>query len=294
MTFREQLRYRLQQLNGAEKLILINVACFVLPLFVKTLLFLFNIPSGMFLGWFELSSSWGDLLFKPWTLVTYSFLHSGFFHLFWNMYLLFFASRLFLNLFQAKTFFNVYFLGVLIGGFTFMASYALFPAFQNSSPMMIGASAGVMAVLIFMSTYSPDLEVRLILFNVKLRYLGLAFVLLDVIQIPYGNAGGHLAHIGGAALGFFYVQRLNKGTDIGVPFERFVDSILKIFMKKSSLKTVHRNTSNKKAQDSSTQKDSNFQKRIDEILDKISASGYESLTKEEKEFLFRAGKSRDR
>lgn len=290
MTFTEQLRYRLQQLNGAEKLILVNVACFVLPLFVKTLLFLFNIPSGMFLGWFELSSSWGDLLFKPWTLVTYSFLHSGFFHLFWNMYLLFFASRLFLNLFQEKTFFNVYFLGVLIGGFTFMTSYALFPAFQNSSPMMIGASAGVMAVLIFMSTYSPDLEVRLILFNVKLRYLGLAFVLLDVIQIPYGNAGGHLAHIGGAALGFFYVQRLNKGTDIGVPFERFVDSILKIFKKKSSLKTVYRNTSNKKAQDSSTKKDSNFQKRIDEILDKISASGYESLTKEEKEFLFRAGK----
>ena len=290
MTFTEQLRYRLQQLNGAEKLILINVACFVLPLFVKTLLFLFNIPSGMFLVWFELSSSWGDLLFKPWTLVTYSFLHSGFFHLFWNMYLLFFASRLFLNLFQEKTFFNVYFLGVLIGGFTFMTSYALFPAFQNSSPMMIGASAGVMAVLIFMATYSPDLEVRLILFNVKLRYLGLAFVLLDVIQIPYGNAGGHLAHIGGAALGFFYVQRLNKGTDIGVPFERFVDSILKIFKKKSSLKTVYRNTSNKKAQDSSTQKDSNFQKRIDEILDKISASGYESLTKEEKEFLFRAGK----
>ena len=290
MTFTEQLRYRLQQLNGAEKLILINVACFVLPLFVKTLLFLFNIPSGMFLGWFELSSSWGDLLFKPWTLVTYSFLHSGFFHLFWNMYLLFFASRLFLNLFQIKTFFNVYFLGVLIGGFTFMGSYALFPAFQNSSPMMIGASAGVMAVLIFMATYSPDLEVRLILFNVKLRYLGLAFVLLDVIQIPYGNAGGHLAHIGGAALGFFYVQRLNKGTDIGVPFERFVDSILKIFKKKSSLKTVYRNTSNKKSQDSSTQKDSNFQKRIDEILDKISASGYESLTKEEKEFLFRAGK----
>ena len=290
MTFTEQLRYRLQQLNGAEKLILVNVACFVLPLFVKTLLFLFNIPSGMFLGWFELSSSWGDLLFKPWTLVTYSFLHSGFFHLFWNMYLLFFASRLFLNLFQEKTFFNVYFLGVLVGGFTFMTSYALFPAFQNSSPMMIGASAGVMAVLIFMSTYSPDLEVRLILFNVKLRYLGLTFVLLDVIQIPYGNAGGHLAHIGGAALGFFYVQRLNKGTDIGIPFERFVDSILKIFKKKSSLKTVYRNTSNKKAQDSSAQKDSNFQKRIDEILDKISASGYESLTKEEKEFLFRAGK----
>lgn len=290
MTFKEQVRYRLQQLNGAEKLILINVMCFVLPLLIKTFLFLFNIPSGAFLGWFELSSSWGDLLFKPWTLVTYSFLHSGFFHLFWNMYLLFFTSRLFLNLFPLNTFFNVYFLGVLIGGFTFMASYALFPAFQNSTPVMIGASAGVMAVLIFMSTYSPDLEVRLILFNVKLRYIGLAFVLLDVIQIPYGNAGGHLAHIGGAALGFFYVQRLNQGTDIGVPFERFMVSLSNLFQRKSTLKTVHRSTSKSTSSDRSSKKDADLQKRIDAILDKISASGYESLTKEEKEFLFRAGK----
>src|SRR5210317_369529 len=291
MTFKDQLRYRIQQLNGAEKLILINVICFVLPLFIKTLLFLFNIPSGAFLGWFELSSSWGDLLFKPWTLVTYSFLHSGFFHLFWNMYLLFFASRLFLNLFPLNTFFNVYFLGVLIGGFTFMASYALFPAFQNSTPVMIGASAGVMAVLIFMSTYSPDLEVRLILFNVKLRYLGLAFVLLDVIQIPYGNAGGHLAHLGGAALGFFYVQRLSKGVDIGLPFESFASRVMGMFKQGNNLKTVYK----KKTSNSSTQKASTNdvdQKMIDAILDKISKSGYESLTKKEKEFLFQAGKNK--
>lgn len=290
MTFKDQLRYRIQQLNGAEKLILINVICFVLPLFIKTLLFLFNFPSAMFFGWFELSSSWSDLLYKPWTLFTYSFLHSGFFHLFWNMYLLFFASRLFLNLFSPKTFFNVYFLGVLVGGFTFMASYSLFPAFQNSSPVMIGASAGVMAVLIFMSTYSPDFEVRLILFNVKLRYIGLAFVLIDIIQIPYGNAGGHLAHLGGAGLGFFYVQRLNQGTDIGLPFERFIDSVLKLFQRNSSLKTVYKNTSNKKSSDRSSQKDADLQHRIDEILDKISSSGYESLSKDEKDFLFRAGK----
>src|SRR5210317_78327 len=290
MNFQDQIRYRLQQLNSAEKLILINVACFVLPLFLKTIFYLFNIPFGVFISWFELSSDWSEFFFKPWSLVTYSFLHSGFFHLFWNMYLLYFASRLFLNLFSPKTFFNVYFLGVLVGGFTFMSIFLLFPAFQNSSPVMIGASAGVMAVLIFMSTYSPDFEVRLILFNVKLRYIGLAFVLLDVIQIPYGNAGGHLAHLGGAALGFFYVQRLNQGTDIGVPFERFMVSLSNLFQRKSTLKTVHRSTSKSTSSDRSLKKDADLQKRIDAILDKISASGYESLTKEEKEFLFRAGK----
>jgi len=144
--------------------------------------------------------------------------------------------------------------------------------------------------LIFMSTYSPDFEVRLILFNVKLRYIGLAFVLIDIIQIPYGNAGGHLAHLGGAGLGFFYVQRLNQGTDIGLPFERFIDSVLKLFQRNSSLKTVYKNTSNKKSSDRSSKKDADLQHRIDEILDKISSSGYESLSKDEKDFLFRAGK----
>jgi hypothetical protein len=216
-------------------------------------------------------------------------MHSGFFHLFWNMYLLFFASRLFLNLFTPKTFFNLYFLGVIVGGLTFMLSYALFPAFQNSNPIMIGASAGVMAVFIFMSTYSPDLEVRLILFNLKLRYLGIVFVLLDVVQIPYGNAGGHIAHLGGAALGFFYARRLSQGVDIGEPFGNTIDSIINMFKKKPKMKTVYKKQKHSHAGTSFNKKD-DFQKRIDEILDKISVSGYESLSQEEKDFLFRAGK----
>ena len=289
MTLLDQMRNRILRLNGAEKLILLNVLCFILPLFLNTVLFLFNIQTDFYVGWFELSASWSELLFKPWTLVSYSFMHSGFFHLFWNMYLLFFASRLFLNLFTPKTFFNLYFLGVIVGGLTFMLSYALFPAFQNSNPIMIGASAGVMAVFIFMSTYSPDLEVRLILFNLKLRYLGIAFVLLDVVQIPYGNAGGHIAHLGGAALGFFYARRLSQGVDIGEPFGNKIDSIINMFKKKPKMKTVYKKQKHSHAGTSFNKKD-DFQKRIDEILDKISVSGYESLSQEEKDFLFRAGK----
>ena len=289
MTLLDQMRNRIQRLNGAEKLILLNVLCFILPLFLNTVLFLFNIQTDFYVGWFELSASWSELLFKPWTLVSYSFMHSGFFHLFWNMYLLFFASRLFLNLFTPKTFFNLYFLGVIVGGLTFMLSYALFPAFQNSNPIMIGASAGVMAVFIFMSTYSPDLEVRLILFNLKLRYLGIVFVLLDVVQIPYGNAGGHIAHLGGAALGFFYARRLSQGVDIGEPFGNTIDSIINMFKKKPKMKTVYKKQKHSHAGTSFNKKD-DFQKRIDEILDKISVSGYESLSQEEKDFLFRAGK----
>ena len=290
MTFKEQLNIRIQQLNSAEKLILINVVCFVLPMLIKTVLFLFNISSTNFFNWFELSASWIDLPIKPWSIITYSFLHSGFFHLFWNMYLLFFSSKLFLNLFPSNTFFNVYFLGVVVGGITFILSYTFFPVFQNSSPVMIGASAGVMAVFIFMSTYSPDLEIRLILFNVKLRYLGIAFLLLDIVQIPYGNAGGHLAHLGGAILGFYYVKQLKNGKDIGKPFKNFIDKIINIFRKKPKMRTVYKREKSQKI----NKKVSNAgekQKRIDRILDKISISGYESLTQAEKDFLFKVGKS---
>tara|TARA_B110000003_G_scaffold34583_1_gene31897 strand:+ start:9101 stop:9973 length:873 start_codon:yes stop_codon:yes gene_type:complete len=290
MTFKEQLNIRIHQLNSAEKLILINVVCFVLPMLIKTVLFLFNISSTNFINWFELSASWIDLPTKPWSIITYSFLHSGFFHLFWNMYLLFFSSKLFLNLFPSNTFFNVYFLGVVVGGITFILSYTFFPVFQNSSPVMIGASAGVMAVFIFMSTYSPDLEIRLILFNVKLRYLGIAFLLLDIVQIPYGNAGGHLAHLGGAILGFYYVKQLKNGKDIGKPFKNFIDKIINIFRRKPKMRTVYKREKyqkiKKKVSDAGEK-----QKRIDRILDKISISGYESLTQAEKDFLFKVGKS---
>jgi membrane associated rhomboid family serine protease len=123
MILLDQMRNRILRLNGAEKLILLNVLCFILPLFLNTVLFLFNIQTDFYVGWFELSASWSELLFKPWTLVSYSFMHSGFFHLFWNMYLLFFASRLFLNLFTPKTFFNLYFLGVIVGGLTFFQHF---------------------------------------------------------------------------------------------------------------------------------------------------------------------------
>ena len=290
MTFKEQLNIRIQQLNSAEKLILINVVCFVLPMLIKTVLFLFNISSTNFINWFELSASWIDLPTKPWSIITYSFLHSGFFHLFWNMYLLFFSSKLFLNLFPSNTFFNVYFLGVVVGGITFILSYTFFPVFQNSSPVMIGASAGVMAVFIFMSTYSPDLEIRLILFNVKLRYLGIAFLLLDIVQIPYGNAGGHLAHLGGAILGFYYVKQLKNGKDIGTPFKNFIDKIINIFLRKPKMRTVYKREKSQKI-NKNVSDAGEKQKRIDGILDKISISGYESLTQAEKDFLFKVGKS---
>ena len=290
MNFREKFYYRFEQLNIAEKLIALNVIFFVLPLLINTFLFLFKIPIDSYTVWFELSSSFSDLVFKPWTIITYSFLHSGFFHLFFNMYIFLFASRLFLNIFKSNSLLNVYFLGVIFGGLLFLLSYNFFPVFENSKPYMIGSSAGVMSLLIFMSTYSPNLEVRLVLFNVKLLYLGIIFIILDVIQIPYGNAGGHIAHLGGALLGFFYANKLKSGVDIGLPFERIVFKLFNLFQfNKTKMNMIYKN---KSSNNFSNRKDINsktHQKKIDEILDKISSSGYDSLSKKEKDFLFKAG-----
>ena len=281
----DTLRQRFSQFNIAEKLILINVVCFVVPFFLRSIFFLFNLPAQSFLSFFELPSSIGDFIYQPWSLFTYGFLHDSIGHIFWNMLLLYYASQFFLNLFSSQRFINVYFMGILLGGLVFILSYAIFPAFKDQSPQMVGASAGVMAVLIFSCTYMPTQEVRLLFFNVKLMYIGIVLVIVDVLQIPTGNAGGHLAHIGGAALGYIYAQQLQNGKDIGSGFERLWKWLVSLFSAQPNMKTVHKTPrrNSKKAVQSD-------QEKIDRILDKISASGYDSLTKEEKELLFNAGK----
>ena len=146
---------------------------------------------------------------------------------------------------------------------------------------MIGSSAGVMAGLIFTCVYSPNYEIKILFFNIKLLYIGLFFVLFDIIQIPYGNAGGHFAHLGGAFVGFFYAQKIKTGSDIFESFSSFIFNIFKKSKKKENkiININFNNTSNKDLK----------QKKIDEILDKISSSGYDSLSQKEKDFLFKNG-----
>jgi membrane associated rhomboid family serine protease len=285
MNLLDNLRYRIANFSIAEKIILINVLCFVLPMLLDTIFFLLKIPSGFYINWLQLSPKFDTFITRPWTLISYSFIHSGFFHLLWNMLLLFYSGRLLLNLFSDKIFINNYFLGVIAGGIIFVLSYSLFPVFKGTYPPMIGASAGVMSVFIFICTYTPEQEIRVLFFNVKLKYVGIVFFFFDVIQIPYGNAGGHLAHIGGALLGFSYARQLVNGRDIGSGFEQVWQYL---FIKKQ-LKTVYKSP-NKERFNKANKNGDNSQIKIDAILDKISKSGYDSLSKEEKDYLFEAGK----
>ncbi|MCK0160171.1 rhomboid family intramembrane serine protease [Allomuricauda sp. F6463D] len=280
------LQYQFSRLNIAEKLIAINV-----------LIFLLDGLSGALLGqsfshWFHLPKDFFEFLAQPWSLVTYSFFHAGFGHIFWNMIMLYFASRIFLNLFDGQRFINVYFLGLMLGGLVFLLSYNVFPTLVNSNTALIGASAGVNAVLIFVCAYLPNQEVRVIFFNIKLWYIGAALVIKDLVLIGMGeNIGGGMAHIGGAFLGYVYARQLFKGNDIGSGFANLRNTIANLFKpkeKKAPLKTVYKKkntTSNKTDYDRQTK-----QRKIDTILDKISKSGYESLSKDEKDFLFKAGK----
>jgi len=281
------LQYQFARLSIAEKLIALNVLVFLLDGLSTALLGHSMSP------WFQLPKDFVEFIGQPWSLVTYSFFHAGLAHIFWNMIMLYFASRIFLNLFDAQKFINVYFLGVMLGGLVFLLSYNVFPTLLNTNTALIGASAGVTAVLIFVCAYIPNQEVRVFFFNIKLWYVGAFFILMDLIQIPYGgNIGGRLAHLGGAFLGYFYARQLFKGNDIGSGFTKLRDAIANLFKpkekKKAPLRTVYKKntTADNKADYDKQAK----QRKIDVILDKISKSGYESLSKEEKDFLFKAGK----
>jgi membrane associated rhomboid family serine protease len=283
----KNLKYRFERFSIAEKIIVLNIVFFIIPFFIQTLLYLFKLPSSTFSSWFHLLPSFSEVLFRPWTLFTYSFLHASFSHILWNMLLLYYASQMYLNLFSEHQFLKNYILGVLVGGLFFLIGYNLFPVFEGIYPPLVGASAGVMAVLIFVATYTPNQEIRLLFINVKLQYIGIALVLIDILQIPYSNAGGRLAHIGGAFIGYLYANQLKQGTDIGFFLDR-IWSYFNTLTKPSAVKnmrTVHRTQKTVKRKPSPTN-----QQKIDAILDKISTSGYESLKQEEKDFLFQSGK----
>jgi len=288
-TLTQDIQDKLRRLNVFEKIIIINVVIFILG----WVIFRFHdIPREESLAWLELPKSFSDFIVKPWTIVTYGFVHYGFFHILFNLLVLYFVSVTMSNVFSAKLSLNIYFLGIIIGGLLYLLIYNIIPKqYSMGVGALIGASAGVRALLIFICAYMPYREARFFLVTIKLWYIGLAIAILDVIGLFGINQGGSIAHMGGNLLGYFYAVQLQKGTDIGKGFERFMDQIMGMFKTKSPLTTVHK--SNKKPYAGRSKSEFNEfsrQKRIDLILDKISKSGYESLTKEEKEFLFKAGK----
>ncbi|WP_460218810.1 rhomboid family intramembrane serine protease [Psychroserpens sp. MEBiC05023] len=280
---------KLKRLNVFEKIIAINVLVFFVGWLLRVIL---KIPRESTLNWLELPKDAFDFIQKPWSIITYGFTHYDFIHILFNMLVLYFISRTMVNLFPRKQSLNIYFLGIIIGGLTYLLFYNIMPdSFSRTIGPLVGASAGVRALLLFICAYMPYREAQFFTVKIKLWYIGVALVVFDVIGLFGINQGGNIAHLGGSLLGYLYATQLLKGNDIGSGFSKFMDRIANLFKAKSTLKTVHRN---KKKVFAGHNKDEfnefNNQKKVDLILDKISKSGYDSLTKEEKAFLFKAGK----
>ena len=278
-----------KQLSIVLKIIVINTLIFLIVYLGS---FFFKLSPSTLVSWFVLPTSFLEIVFQPWSFVTYAFLHAGFWHLFWNMYLLYWFGLYVLNLFTSKRFLTIYLLGAINGGLFYVLAYNLFPVFNNISSNLMGASAAVLAIVIFIATYTPDAMVRIFTFRIKLWQIGLVMVLLDLFQLPSsGNAGGLIAHMGGAIFGYVYAIQLKKGNDIGIWFENFMDLLVNLFKsnKYKHFKQVHK-TKQSAPKNTKRNPTTNHQIKIDRILDKIGKSGYDSLTKAEKDFLFKAGK----
>lgn len=280
-----KLQYRIGGISN--KMIYWNVGFFIvsIPLFYQFKLGVFDYPN-----WLAVSSEPNVVLYKPWTLVTYAFFHYGFFHLFFNMMILNFSSRLFLTYFTQKQYLGLYFLAAIFSGLVFVLSFYLL----GNSSMMVGASAAIMALLVATTTYQPLMEIRLLLIgNVKLWHITAVLLLIDLLQIQMSNTGGHIAHLSGAFFGYIYIKLLQNGTDLSRIVTNIITFFTTIFDKKKAtpFKKVHVNDKKTivKKESKIVIKDKT-QQQIDEILDKISQSGYDSLTQEEKEFLFQSGK----
>ncbi len=268
------------------KMIYWNVGCFLV-----SLLFFYQFKGGNFdfPNWIALSSEASVFVFRPWTFLTYAFFHDGFFHLLFNMIILNFASSLFLTFFSPKQYLGLYILSAIFSGLVFAIGFNVL----QYSGAIVGASAAIMAVLVATTTYSPLMNIRLLLIgNVKLWHVTAVIIILDLMQFRLGNSGGHISHLAGAFFGFIFIKLLQNGTDLSKIVSSVLDLFANLFRKPATpFKKVHKNYK-KPAEKPISRiivKDKS-QQQIDEILDKISQSGYDSLNKEEKEFLFQSGK----
>ena len=271
------------------KFIFWNVALFVLPWLIFSILSLvgINIDSMQYVS---LSSNPSQLLWKPWSLVTYAFFHTGIMHILFNLIVLNFSGGLFITYFTGKQLVGLYFLSAIFAGIVYISVFYIL----NISAPIIGASAAIMAILVATTTYNPLMELRLfIIGNVKLWHVTGVIILVDLMQIRSENMGGHISHLAGAFFGFIFIKLLQNGTDLSKIVSSVIDFFTNLFRKQKTtpFKKVHKNYNKpvEKTVSKIITKDKS-QQQIDEILDKISQSGYDSLNKEEKEFLFRVGK----
>mgnify|MGYP006139603121 CR=1 FL=1 len=292
--FIEDIKKQYKNGSALIKLIFVNVGLFLAVYIIGNVLYLLNIGSSdVLFNALSLPASFSEIIGQPWSLVTYMFLHKGLWHMSMNMLVLYFGSQIFGQFLNQKKLVLVYILGGLAGGLLYVLSFNLFPVFSEVMPSSIalGASASVMAILVAAATYVPNFVVRLMFIGeVKLKYIAMGYLVLDIVSIQGSNSGGHIAHLGGALFGFMYIQQLKKGRDFTVGFSQFLDYLKAFFKPRKNMKVVYKKQGKTKTNQAYNNQKVNNQKRIDVVLDKISKSGYDSLSADEKAILFDASK----
>lgn len=292
----EDIKLSLRNENPVTRLIIINVAVF---LFISLLTILYMLTGhSMVLGTMQevlvrnitLPLSFSRFIVKPWTLITYMFAQEGLFHILWNMVSLYWFGKLLSYYTATKKIIPLYILGGISGGLVTMIVFAIVPMFHGHAiNNLIGASASVTAIIVATATLIPDVKINLLLIGpVKLLYFAVIVIFIDVLNVASeANVGGNVSHLGGALMGYIFIVQYKKGRDMSKWINRFFDWVRGLFRinPRRKMKTVHKRAvpdeeynMNRKA----------HQQTVDEILDKISKSGYESLTKAEKEILFKA------
>ena len=274
------------------RLIYINIGVFLVIKIIGVFFYLAGQPFTL-AEYLAVPSVTDELIKRPWTPVTYMFLHVGFLHLLFNVLGLYWFGQLFLYHFEGDKMLSVYLLGGLVGAAFYIIAYNLSPAFDSIYGLLLGASASIFAILVAVAFYDPNREIHLFFIGrFPLKYVALFYVVLSVIGISTSNPGGNIAHLGGAFWGWFYIHQLRKGKDMGAGFIKFLNKIgdffTSAFKSKSNMKVTYRKPPRDDYEYNRMQNVK--QEEINHILDKIAKSGYESLTKKEKEILFKQGK----
>lgn len=281
--------------NALSRLILINSAVWLLLYVIGIPVFLFSAPSasGSYIiferavEWLAVPALVSNFLSEPWTAITYMFFHENFFHVFFNMYVLWFFGKIFLQFFSNKDLYYTYFVGGITGALVFIAAYNLFPVFSSTvnSSVALGASASVLAVVVFTALKLPDYRLNLLFIGeLKLLHLAIAFIVIDILMIPVSNSGGHFAHLGGALAGGFLVILSRIKMKRFTFYLRRINNNLKSYF---NLNAKRPNNGKPVSDDEFNKQRAQNQQKTDIILEKISKSGYSSLSTEEKEFLFK-------
>ena len=293
MSIIEEIKHSFKNGTILTKLIYINLGVFILLHAFIAILYLFNAQDKSFaiISWLAVPANPAILITRPWTILTYMFLHKDFFHILFNIMWLFWFGKIFLYYFDEKKLLSIYLLGGLSGAFLYIASYNIFPVFKLQVPesMALGASAAVMAIVIAVASFAPTHVIQLMFIGpVKIIWIALiSFILSSVVDFS-ANTGGKIAHMGGAIFGYIFSLQYKQGRDITLWFSKSISFLFTFFsMKRRKMKVTYKRTANDFEYNAMKLE---RQKEIDRILDKISHSGYESLNREEKEMLFKMGK----